>query len=93
MDPRPTPHERMFLTCYEDTLGYGWHHVDLFVHDQDGQEVNWVHWAVPEDGPEAADRSIAEVEPDLERTGDWQHGVSEAGVNYWTAEARWLPAT
>jgi len=92
MDPRPTHHHRMFLTCYRDTLGYGWHHVDLFVHDEYGREVNWVHWGVPEDGPEAADRSIATVEPDLERATPWQHDVSAAGVDYWTAEARWRTA-
>lgn len=89
MEPRPTHHHRMFLTCYEDTLGYGWHHVDLFVHDEHGREVNWVHWGVSADGPDAADASIAKVEPDLERTSPWQPGVSAAGVRYWTAEARW----
>ena len=38
--PRPTTHARTFLTCYEDTFNYGWHHVDLFVHDEYGREVN-----------------------------------------------------
>lgn len=92
MKPRPTEHHRMFLQCYEDTLGYGWHHVDLFVHDRDGREVNWVHWGVPADGPEGADASIARQEPELERTTDWHHAVSAAGVEYWTAEARWRDA-
>lgn len=89
MKPRPTEHYRMFLTCYEDTLKYGWHHVDLFVHDPDGREVNWVHFSVGEDGPEGADELMAEQEPDLVRTSDWRPAVSPAGVNYWTAEARW----
>lgn len=89
MDPRPTTHHRMFLTCYADNLNYGWHHVDLFVHDEFDREVNWVHWTVEADGPEAADASIQVVEPNLERTTDWKHSVSAAGVDYWTAEARW----
>lgn len=89
MDPRPTTHHRMFLTCYADNLNYGWHHVDLFVHDEFYREVNWVHWTVEADGPEAADASIAGVEPNLERTTEWKHAVSAAGVDYWTAEARW----
>ncbi|MFD8811620.1 hypothetical protein ACFV23_09065, partial [Streptomyces sp. NPDC059627] len=44
----------MLLTCYADTHGYGWHHVDLFTHDRTGREVNWVHWQVDEDGPAGA---------------------------------------
>lgn len=87
--PRPRNHHRMFLTCYEDTFDYGWHHVDLFVHDELGREVNWVHWGVSEDGPEAADASITRQEPDLERTTEWREGRSPAGMLYWTAEARW----
>ena len=47
----PKNHDRMFLTCYTDTFGYGWHHVDLFVHDENDLEVNWVHWGVDQDGP------------------------------------------
>lgn len=90
VEPRPTEHHRMFLTCYEDTLGYGWHHVDLFVHDSLGREVNWVHWGVEADGPEAADASIERQEPALERTTEWQASTSPVGVRYWTAEARWL---
>ncbi|NNG18992.1 hypothetical protein HJ590_05275 [Naumannella sp. ID2617S] len=89
MKPRPTEHHRMFLTCYVDNLHYGWRHVDLFVHDHAGREVNWVHWGVEADGPEAADLSIAKMEPELERTTEWKHGRSAAGVDYWTAEARW----
>ncbi|WP_211221795.1 hypothetical protein [Granulicoccus phenolivorans] len=89
LTPRPTNPHRMFLTCYEDTLNYGWHHVDLFVHDEFGREVNWVHWGVAEDGPAPADRSVTSVEPDLVRTSDWTRGVSAAGVTYWTAEAAW----
>ncbi|WP_346007867.1 hypothetical protein [Janibacter terrae] len=81
--------DHMFLMCYEDTFGYGWHHVDLFVHDEEGREVNWVHWTVDADGPEAADVSIARVEPLLRRTTDWQHAVSASGMNYWTADAAW----
>jgi len=89
MPPRPTNHHRMFLTCYEDTFGYGWQHVDLFVHDEHDREVNWVHWTVDGDGPEIADASIQREEPDLERLTDWQHHVSAVGQNYWTADARW----
>lgn len=79
----------MFLTCYEDTFGYGWQHVDLFVHDEHDREVNWVHWTVDGDGPEIADASIQREEPDLERATDWEHHVSVVGQNYWTADARW----
>jgi hypothetical protein len=86
----PANHHRMFLTCYTDTFNYGWHHVDLFVHDEHDREVNWVHWGVAEDGPEAADASLTTVEPKLERTSEWKHGTSEAGLEYWTAEAAWL---
>lgn len=92
LNPRPTNHHRMFLTCYEDTFGYGWHHVDLFVHDEFGREVNWVHWGVAEDGPDAADRSIDKYEPELERTTEWEAATSPAGMRYWTAEARWRDA-
>lgn len=87
--PRPTTHRRTFLTCYEDTLNYGWHHVDLFVHDELGREVNWVHWTVNADGPEAADESVRREEPLLRRTSAWEHHVSPAGVNYWIADAAW----
>lgn len=89
MDPRPTEHAHMFLMCYEDTFNYGWHHVDLFVHDHFDREVNWVHWTVDEDGPDAADASILKVEPTLRRTSEWKHAVSPAGMNYWTADAAW----
>ena len=84
------PHkEHTFLTCYADTYGYGWHHVDLFVHDENGLEMNWVHWQVQEDGPEAADAETARVEPDLKRTSEWKHGISANGSEYWTADAAW----
>jgi hypothetical protein len=83
---------RMFLTCYNDTFGYGWRHVDLFVHDAQGKEVNWVHWGVDDDGPEAADRVTAVVEPKLRRTAPWEPGVSESGMEYWTADAAWVDA-
>lgn len=85
----PTRHDRMFLTCYADTYGYGWHHVDLFVHDDNGLEVNWVHWQVDQDGPEAADAVTARVEPQLKRVSDWKHGISANGAEYWTADAAW----
>ena len=52
--PDPESDHRMTLTCYNDTHGYGWRHVDLFVHDAAGRELNWVHWEAPADGPEAA---------------------------------------
>jgi hypothetical protein len=78
-----------FLTCYEDTHGYGWHHVDLFVHDAAGREINWVHWQVDEDGPEAADHATARVEPALRRTGEWEHGIRADGSSYWIAPAAW----
>lgn len=85
-----TDHDHMFLMCYEDTFGYGWRHVDLFVHDSWGREVNWVHWTVDADGPEAADASIDRVEPTLRRTSGWRHAVSASGMNYWTADAAWV---
>lgn len=88
--PRPVDHDRMFLTCYGDKFNYGWHHVDLFVHDQLGREVNWVHWTVEADGPEAADASVRIEEPDLLRTTAWEHKVSVFGMHYWTAEASWV---
>lgn len=81
--------DHMVLLCYEDTFGYGWRHVDLFVHDATGREVNWVHWTVDADGPEAADASITRMEPTLRRTSGWQHAVSAAGMSYWTADAAW----
>ena len=87
--PRPTNHHRLFLTCYEDTFNYGWHHVDLFVHDELGREVNWVHWTVEADGPEAADTSVRAEEPCLIRTTAWQHHFSAVGAQYWTADAAW----
>ncbi|WP_284990551.1 hypothetical protein [Arthrobacter sp. efr-133-TYG-120] len=87
--PYPKNNDRMFLTCYMDTFGYGWHHVDLFVHDENDLEVNWVHWQVDQDGPEAADAVTARVEPRLRRTSEWKHGRSENGLEYWTAEADW----
>ncbi|WP_316959356.1 hypothetical protein [Streptomyces sp. TRM68367] len=79
----------MLLTCYADTHGYGWHHVDLFTHDHTGREVNWVHWQVDEDGPAGADKATARVEPALRRTSDWRHGISADGSEYWTALATW----
>ena len=85
--PRPLNHARTFLSCYEDTFNYGWHHVDLFVHDEFGREVNWVHWTVQADGPEAADESVRREEPSLRRLTPWQHHVSAFGMNYWTADA------
>jgi hypothetical protein len=63
--------------------------VDLFVHDEQGREVNWVHWTVEEDGPRAADESVRVVEPQLSRTSEWKRGVSAIGVEYWTADAAW----
>ncbi|MEV6234675.1 hypothetical protein AB0L88_43100 [Saccharopolyspora shandongensis] len=89
----PTPSDdeptRMTLTCYNDTHGYGWRHVDLFVHDPRGRELNWVHWEVAEDGPDAADAVTAEVEPLLRRTSEWRHGVSAGGMDFWVADAAW----
>jgi hypothetical protein len=80
---------RMTLTCYNDTHGYGWRHVDLFVHDADGRELNWVHWQAPGDGPEEADRVTARVEPTLRRTSEWRHNIGPSGVHYWVADAEW----
>ena len=57
--------------------------------DEAGHEVNWVHWQVDADGPEAADAVTAVVEPDLRRVSDWRHGVSASGMDYWTADAEW----
>ena len=41
---------------------------DLFVHDENDLEVNWVHWGVSADGPDAADESPG-------------HGRAEAGAH------------
>jgi hypothetical protein len=79
----------MTLTCYNDNHGYGWRHVDLFVHDEFGRELNWVHWQVDADGPDAADAVTARMEPDLRRVSKWRHGVSAGGVDYWVADAAW----
>lgn len=79
----------MTLTCYADTHGYGWHHVDLFVHDAAGNELNWVHWQVEEDGPDGADAATARAEPTLRRATGWHRGISADGSVYWTAEAVW----
>lgn len=87
--PRPVNQYRMFLTCYGDEHIYGWHHVDLFVHDELGREVNWVHWTVQAEGPDEADASVRLEEPDLRRTTPWEHHVSDFGMEYWTAEAEW----
>jgi hypothetical protein len=86
------PARRMTLTCYNDNHGYGWRHVDLFVHDADGNELDWVHWQVDRDGPDAADASTARVEPLLRRVSPWRHAVSAGGVDYWTADAEWSQA-
>ena len=83
---------RMFLTCYEDTHSFGWHHVDLFVHDRHGRELNWVHWTVEADGPDAADRSVRREEPTLHRTTEWHHRVGPSGIDYWVADAVWPDA-
>ena len=80
---------RMTLTCYNDTFGFGWRHVDLFVHDAEGRERGWVHWQAPADGPEAADRVTSQVEPLLRRTSQWRHGVGPSGMDYWVADAEW----
>ena len=80
---------RMTLTCYNDTHGWGWRHVDLFVHDAAGHELNWVHWAVSDDGPDAADAVTAKVEPTLRRTSEWRHDQSDSGMDYWVADAEW----
>jgi hypothetical protein len=79
----------MSMTCYADTYGYGWRHVDLFVHDATGREVNWVHWPTAEVGPVGADAATAIFEPTLQRTSQWRHGISAAGSEYWTADAEW----
>lgn len=83
---------RMFLMCYEDKFNYGWHHVDLFVHDDMGRELNWVHWTVEADGPDAADESVRREEPTLLRISEWEHRVSAFGMNYWMADASWPDA-
>ncbi|MEU3855263.1 hypothetical protein [Streptomyces sp. NPDC029554] len=84
--------DRMTLTCYNDTYGYGWKHVDLFVHNAEGRELDWVHWGVPTDGPDAADRVTSVVEPTLRRTSEWRHGKSASGMDYWEADATWSDA-
>jgi hypothetical protein len=79
----------MTLTCYNDTHGWGWKHVDLFVHDEAGRELNWVHWSVPEDGPDAADRITENIEPTLTRLSELRHFKSASGMDYWEADAIW----
>lgn len=88
---RPGP--RMILTCYNDTFGYGWRHVDLFTHDGAGRETNWVHWTVDADGPDAADRVTAQVEPSLRRITPWRHRRGDSGMDYWEALATWTELT
>ncbi|MDJ0347925.1 hypothetical protein [Cryobacterium sp. PH29-G1] len=85
----PDDQRKMTLMCYNDTFGYGWKHVDLFIHDADGNELNWVHWGVPEDGPEAADAVTARIEPTLKRVSDWDHHQSPVGQDYWRADVVW----
>jgi len=88
----PGQGHRMTLTCYNDTHGWGWKHVDLFVYDAAGRELNWVHWGVAEDGPEAADWVTMTIEPTLRRTSPWRHSTSASGMDYWQADARWEEA-
>lgn len=85
----PDTQRRMTLICYNDTFGYGWKHVDLFTHDLDGNELNWVHWGVSEDGPAAADAVTARIEPTLKRVSEWQHHVSVVGQDYWLSDVVW----
>lgn len=85
----PDDQRKMTLMCYNDTFGYGWKHVDLFIHDTEGAELNWVHWGVPEDGPAAADAVTARIEPTLKRVSEWQHFVSSVGQEYWRADVVW----
>jgi len=85
----PDEQRRMTLVCYNDTFGYGWKHVDLFTHDLEGNELNWVHWGVPEDGPDAADKVTARIEPKLKRISEWRHDVSPVGQDYWLADVVW----
>ncbi|WP_033292457.1 hypothetical protein [Amycolatopsis jejuensis] len=77
------------MTCYADTHEYGWRHVDLFVHDPGGRELNWVHWPAEEVGPDGADVATARHEPGLHRTSPWRRGISADGSEYWTADAAW----
>jgi hypothetical protein len=84
-----TSKHRMTLTCYNDSHGWGWKHVDLFVRDEAGRELNWVHWSVPEDGPAAADRVTEKIEPTLTRISEWRHAKSASGMDYWEADASW----
>lgn len=81
------------IFCYEDTHGYRWRHVDLFVHDEQGREVNWVHWEPEDNGPESADQATRREEPLLRRISPWKRGVGAGGAVFWTAEASWESAT
>jgi hypothetical protein len=89
MTPQAQDGRTMLLTCYRDIRYYGWYHVDLFLHDRDGRELNWVHWGAAEEGPDGADRACAAIEPTLRRTTAWQHGIRADGSDYWTAGAAW----
>ncbi|MBQ1445417.1 MAG: hypothetical protein IIZ13_16365 [Renibacterium sp.] len=90
MNSEPEPPVTTTLTCYNDTHNYGWRHVDLFVRDPAGRELNWVHWQVPEDGPDAADDVTSLIEPQLRRISEWRHSVSASGMDYWEADASWV---
>ncbi len=85
----PDDQRRMTLVCYNDTFGYGWKHVDLFTHDLEGNEINWVHWGVPADGPDAADAVTRRIEPTLKRVSEWRHHLSVVGQDYWQADVVW----
>ncbi|MEU9823327.1 hypothetical protein [Pseudonocardia alni] len=89
MSPSAPP-TRLTLTCYVDTHGHGWRHVDLFEHDADGRELGWVHWQVGADGPDAADAATARTEPQLRRTTPWRHRVGPSGTGFWEADAEWV---
>ena len=72
---------RMTLMCYNDTHGYGWRHVDLFLHDADGRELNWVHWQVTEAGDGVELWGTAEVHDDLDTKRRLWDGVFDYDLN------------
>lgn len=77
------------LTCYAYPHGHSWRHVDLFLHDENGREINWVHWPAEDTGPDGADAATARAEPALRRTSPWEPGLTADGRTFWSASAAW----
>ncbi|MFC5992984.1 hypothetical protein ACFQE5_02020 [Pseudonocardia hispaniensis] len=83
---------RLVLTCYEEAFEYNWPHVDLFVQDAHGNEINWVHWPAAGGGPEAADAATSQHEPMIRRVTEWRRVEGVGDRIYWVADAEWEDA-